>query len=328
MRVTQQMMSSSMLTNLNQLRSRQATLSDQISSGDRITRVSEDPTSGAEVMRIQNRAESVKQWKANLGDAKSWIYATEAKLGDLTNILAQAKELALQAFNGSQSDESRKSLAPAAEQLLQDALAALNEREPTGALFGGYVTDQNPFALTFDPATNAPVVRYSGDGNGMQRDVGPSVTLTANLPGTRLATIGAGGVADPDNMISTLWSLSQALKAGKTDSAYTPPAPPPPAPAPAPVTVHTADQILSNLESARQNVIALRSEMGARQIRVESLEHRLQSTEVQLDAALQQAQGVDMAKALVELNSAETTYRAALQVGGRVFPQSLADFLR
>lgn len=323
MRVTQQMMANSMLGNLNQLRSRQATLSDQISSGDRITRVSEDPTAGAEVMRIQHRAESVKQWKANLGDAKSWVYATEAKLGDLSNILVQAKELALQAFNGSQSEESRKSLAPAAEQLLEDALAALNEQEPTGALFGGFVTDKSPFSLTTDPVTNAPVVSYIGDANGMQRDVGPGITLTANIPGSRLMNMTAG-VADGNDMITTLWSLKEALKAGKTESGYTPPPPPPPA-VPTP---HNADQILRNLESARQNVIALRSEMGARQMRIESLESRIQTTEVQLDASLQQAQGVDMAKALLELNSAETTYRAALQVGGRIMPQSLADFLR
>lgn len=325
MRVTQQMMASSMFNNLNQLRLRQQSLTDQISSGDRITRVSEDPTAGAEVMRIQSRAQSVKQWKTSIGDAKSWVYATEAKLGDVTNILVQAKELALQAFNGSQSPETRKSLAPAADQLLQDLMAALNEREPVGALFGGFVTDQDPFTLATDPVTNAPVVNYDGDSNGMQRDVGPGITLTANLPGNRLAGNLPGGWSDPDNMVTTLWSLSQALKAGQTESTYQPPGGPPP---PAPVVVHTSDDILRNLESARQNVISLRSEMGARQMRIEALESRIQDTEVKLGDALQQAQGVDMAKAILELNSAETTYRAALQVGGRVMPQSLADFLR
>lgn len=322
MRVTQQMMAGSMLNNLNQLRLRQQSLTDQISSGDRITRVSEDPGAGAEVMRIQSRTQALKQWKTSLSDAKSWVYATEAKLGDVTNILVQAKDLALQAFNGSQSPESRKSLAPAADQLLQDLMAALNEREPTGALFGGFVTDQDPFALAFNPATNAPEVNYAGDSNGMQRDVGPGITLTANLPGTRLAP---AGWSDPDNMVTTLWSLSQALKSGQTESTYQPPGGPP---APAPVVVHTSDDILRNLESARQNVIAMRSEMGARQMRIEALESRIQDTEVKLGDALQQAQGVDMAKAILELNSAETTYRAALQVGGRVMPQSLADFLR
>jgi|GEM_PF-3541351 len=314
MRVTQQMMAASTLGNLNNLRARQASLSEQISSGDRITRVSEDPTAGAEVMRIQNRGQAVKQWKVNLGDAKSWVYATESKLGDMTNILNQAKELAMQAFNGSASDETRKGLAAGAEQILEDLKAAMNEREPVGALFGGFVTDADPFSVDA-----AGVVTYNGDANALQRDVGPGITLTSNISGDRLAGNLPGGWTNQDNMLSTAWGLAQALKAGKTE--YTDPGPPP-------VVKYTADQIMSNLDNARQNVIALRSEMGARQIRIEAMETRITDTEVKLESALEEAQGVDAAKALLELSNAETTYRAALQVGGRVLPQSLADFLR
>lgn len=312
MRVTNQMMAASMLGNLNQLRSRQATLAEQISSGDRITKASEDPMAGAEVMRIQTRGNALRQWQSNLGNTKSWVYATEAKLGDITDLINTAKELALQGSNGTLSTETMKGMAPAADQLMSDLLAALNEKEPNGALFGGFVTDKDPFttAVVPDPADPTRMtlqVTYIGDAGNMQRDVGPGVTMTANMQGNRLASNLPAGWSDPNNMLTAVWEVAQGLANG--DSSMVAGA-------------------LSKLDTARQNVVALRSEMGARQMRVEQLEGRQKEMQVTLNDALQQAQGTDVTKALLELNNADTTYRAALTVGGRVLPQTLADFLR
>jgi flagellar hook-associated protein 3 FlgL len=349
MRVTNQMMAASMLGNLNQLRSRQASLSDQISSGDRITKASEDPMAGLDVMRIQSKSNALKQWQSNLVEAKSWINATESKLGDITDILNSAKELALTASNGTISDETRKSLAPGAEQMLSDMMAALNEKEPSGYLFGGFQTDGSaPFAV--DPVGT---VTYNGDGNVMQRDVGPGVTLSTNIPGSRLLN-----PSDPNNMLKALWDLKTALKtpvvqSGKTDlngdgvtdvdtnnDLYidedlngdgvidTPTNNSKLMPQTDASLQDRIKDVVAKLDSARQTVVALRAEMGARQMRVEQLETRHQDMQVQLEDGLQQAQGVDATKAIIDLNNAETTYRAALQVGGRIIPQTLADFLR
>jgi flagellar hook-associated protein 3 FlgL len=303
MRVTNQMMAASSLYNINQLKQRTASLSEQVSSGDRFTRVSEDPTAGAEVMRIQSRTLHIKQWESTLTNTKSWVRMTESRLGDVSDLLVRAKELALQGANGALSDESRKALAPAAEQLLEDLLAGLNETEPDGALFGGFRTDGAPFAM--DMLTGA--VTYSGDTGNMHRDVGPGVTMTANIHGNRLTENLATGWSDPNNMLTSMWNMVQGLKAGD---------------------INQVSAVMPHIETARQHMVALRSEMGARDMRIEQLENRMKDMQLQLDGALQQAQGVDMAKALLELNAADTTYRAALQVGANILPQSLADFLR
>ena len=298
MRVTNQMMASKMLTGINNLRSYTASLSNQITTGERISKVSDDPVAGGEVMRIQSRGQLVTQWEASLANTKSWVRATEAKLGDITDLLNQAKELALTGANGSASDETRKALAPAGEQLLQNLMAALNEREPEGALFGGFATDANPFSI--DLATG--IVTYAGDSGQMQRDVGPGVTMTANISGDRMVD-----ATSPDNMLTVVWELAEGLKAGD---------------------IAQVSGTLDRLDTARQTAVALRAEMGARDKRIEHLESRMLDTRVALDDALQQAQGVDVAKVLMDLNNADTTYRAALQVGARVLPPTLADFLR
>lgn len=303
MRVTNQMMSSSLLANLNQMRSRQASLTSQVTSGDRITRVSEDPTAGSDVMRIQSRMQVMGQWEANLTNTRNWVRTTEAKLGDITDLLNKAKEMALQGANGSMSTESQQAMGPAADNLLQDLLAALNDKEPDGALFGGFKTDMNPFAV--DMATGA--VTYSGDDGDMQRDVGPGITMTANLHGDRLAEKLPAGWSDPDNMLAVVWNLAQGLKTGNTAQ---------------------IQGTIDKLDGARQQVVALRAEMGARDTRIEQLNGRMDDMKVQMSDMLQQAQGVDMTKALMDLNNATVTYQAALQVGARILPPTLADFLR
>lgn len=349
MRVTNQMMTASMLYNVNQLRSRQASLTDQITSGDRITKVSEEPTAGGDVMRVQSRKLVMKQWESNLTNSKSWVNATEAKLGDITDIMNAAKELALAASTGTVSDETRKSLAPAAEQLLTNLMAALNEKEPNGYLFGGFQTETLE-AFSLDSVTG--MVTYNGDSGIMQRDVGPNVTLDVNIPGGRLVDTGS-----PDNLVKMLWDLKTALKTpalgtntdtnadGQVDldangDLYidedvdldsvidTPTSASKLMPQSDASLVNRIAALIPKLDTGRQQVIALRSEMGARQMRIEAVETRLIDTGLQLESLLEQAQGVDMAKALLELNSAETTYRAALQVGARVLPPTLADFLR
>lgn len=304
MRVTNQMMANASLANLNRLRQQQATLNEQISSGQRITRPSEDPNAGAEVMRIQNRTNVMTQWEAALNDTKKWVRTTEARLTDITNLINTAKEMALQGANGTLSDTTRKGMAPGADQLLQDVLAALNEQEPDGALFGGFVTDKAPFAI--DLTTG--VVTYSGDAGNMQRDVGPGVSMTANLHGNRfLDPTSTGWSTDPNNMLTTLWELAQGLKAGDANMVAA---------------------TMGRLDKAHETVVSLRAEIGARDMRIEQLEQRMADTKVQLEDLLGQAQGVDPVKSIMDLNNAEVTYRAALQVGGRVLPQTLADFLR
>lgn len=343
MRVTNQMMAASSLYNINQLKARTATLTEQVSSGDRFTKVSEDPTAGAEVMRIQHKSRAVEQWKANLNNSKSWVYATESKLGDITDLLNQAKELALTASNGTISEETRKSLAPTAENLLQDLMAALNESEPDGAMFGGFKTDIAAFTL--DDVTGT--VTYNGDSGVMTRDVGPGVTLDVNIPGDRLVDD-----SDPNNMVRILWELKTALEtpanSATTDPTWvdsngdlyvdedtdldgvidTPTSTSKLMPQAETSLVNRISALVPKLDTARQQVIGLRSDMGSRQMRIEALEARMTDTETKLADSLQQAQGVDMTKAIMELNNADVTYRAALQLGARILPQSLADFLR
>lgn len=298
MRVTNQMMASNALTNLGSLRSRMDKLQNQVATGHRIERSSEDPTAGGDVMRVQSRLQLVDQWGKNLGDARAWTRATEGALAHMTDLLGRARDLALMGANDTMNNQQRQSIVPEAKQILEDLLATLNSEHMESNLFGGFGTTGAPFAL--DMAVGG--VTYAGDSGEMLRDVGPGVTVSANTQGNRF-----GNWAMPDNILTTVWQLTQDLQNGPSTAVA---------------------NNLTNLDRGMQTLITLRTEAGARDRRLEQADMRLKDTMIHLEEIWQQAQGVDMEKAIIDLNSTETTYRAALQVGARVIPPTLADFLR
>lgn len=311
MRVTNQMMAANVLTSLNSLRARTVQLTEQISSGKRISKASEDPTAGAEVMRLQSRMQVMAQWESNQRDARNWVESTEAALSEITDLINRARELAIQGSNATMTQETRQGMAAEAEQITNQLLALLNTKDGDRAIFGGFQTAGDPFQ--YDPVTGTFV--YNGDGNDVQRDIGPGVTMAVNLHGHRFgnfADFDGDGIVeqqwDPtDNMLNTVSRLAADLKNGSEND----------------IRAHIA-----KLDQALGQVISLRSETGARDKRLEQMETKLRDMSVQVSRMMEQAQGVDLEKAILELTNAETTYRAALQVGARVIPPTLADFLR
>lgn len=299
MRVTNQMVANNAVSNLNSLRSRLEKVQTQVSTGRRIDRASEDPTAGAEVMRVQSRLQLMEQWDKNLGDAKTWVRDTEQALSHMTDLLSKARELAVRGANSNYDADERAAMATEVDHLLNDLYATLNTKQLDGALFGGFATGADPFTMDF--ATGA--VTYNGDNGQIKREVGPGVTVTVNVHGNTLANWAS-------DSLTTLWRLSESLK-GNT-SATVP---------------SNSGQLLNQLDGETQNVLTLRAGIGATDKRLEMVETRMKETYIRANEILQQAQGVDMEKALIELSSAETTYRAALQVGARIIPPTLADFL-
>lgn len=297
MRVTNQMMANSLLANMNTLRGRTSSLMEQISSGKRITRSSEDPTAGAEVMRTQSRLQLHEQWQTNQNNAKAWTRETETALGRITSLLSRAKELAVAGSSTSIGDSARTALAPEVKGIMEDLMATLNAKGPDGYLFGGHGTldpitnqfvDQPPFSMELD-ANGDPTGNflYAGNSGEHQRSVGPGIAMAVNLHGNRF---GQAGAWDPaNNPLAQVFKLVQDLENGT------------------PADVRTN---LDTLDQSIDQVISLRAEMGTREKRLEQLESQIQELYVHLNANLVQVQGVEMEKAIMDLTAAETTQRS------------------
>ena len=99
-----------------------------------------------------------------------------------------------------------------------------------------------------------------------------------------------------------------------------------------PTTAQSSSQLISScldeLETDLDRIAKSQSELGARMNYVESTDSRLSSNEITFTKLQSNNEDIDVAKASVEVSSAQSVYEAALSVTAKVTKASLVDYLR
>lgn len=293
MRITERMLTAQLLTNLTRTRRRLQDYEDQLSSGMRLTRPSDDPSNLARDLRLRSGLGETKRFLANVDDAVNWMSMTEAALQSVTDALQRARELAVAGGGNAVSQSSLNAIADELEQIFQHLVETGNTHFDGRYLFSGYKTETRPFI----PAAGDPPVAYQGDGGLMEREIGVGSTITINLPGDQVFM----------EAFSTLQKLIDGLRSGSTDR----------------VTAR-----IGELDGVLDQAVSTRSWLGARINRLELVRARLLDTQMNLTRLLSEVEDVDVARTVVELSSAEKMYQVALSVGAKVVQPSLLDFLR
>jgi flagellar hook-associated protein 3 FlgL len=85
---------------------------------------------------------------------------------------------------------------------------------------------------------------------------------------------------------------------------------------------------ISQLDSSLDAVSVSRSQLGAKVNRLEFLQERQSSIEVNLTGLLSETKDTDMAQALTSFSMAQNVYQASLKVGAQALQPSLLDYLR
>ena len=301
MRVTQSMLSNNMLRNLSSSYTKLGKLQEQINTGKKVTRPSDDPVVVMKSLGYGMQVEKVDQFQKNLGQVNNWLDSSEDALDGVGSILQRAKELATSAANsGAMTKEDRDKIKIELNQLQEQMRDLANTKVGDKYLFSGTKTDKPLYDKTngYPEAGTPETEGYTKD---VVIEVFDSVTLRVN-------TNAAGMFKDIDNLFAGLNA--------KIDG-----------------TENADDKIdfgeaISNIDKQLDVVLTKRADIGARSNRAELMHNRL---EMQEGAAKKQRslnEDVDMEKTITEMITAETVHRAALSVGARIIQPSLVDFLR
>lgn len=294
MRVTNLMVTQDTAATLRFLKERVASLQQAIASGQVLRRPSDDPVAATAALALASAGRQAAEYERAAGAARDWYDAADGALANLSDALGQARETAVAA--GTALDATgREALAQSVEHALTSARAAAAGRYRGGYLFSGARLDRSPFA--FDPASGAAA--YQGDDTIAGATVAPGVVMPLGLPGRQLL---AGG-----DFFATLQRLAADIRAG--DNA-------------------AVNDRLGELDRALDQVMYLRSTIGARQEQSERYVEDARQAQAKLQEHLALTAGVDLEKAVLELQDNQNTYQAALAVTARVLPQSLMDYLR
>jgi flagellar hook-associated protein 3 FlgL len=318
MRLSSSTMGDRLLADLQRSYTRIATTQEQISTGKRVNRPSDDPLAAAQARLRTGDFEGIKRSQDSVASATGWLGATESGLSSIRDLVGRANELALQSANGSTGPEGRNAIAAEIDQLTQAAKDAMNAKFGDAYIFSGTASDVPPYAAATGDA-------YQGNTGAVLREGGPGVTLQANpsfvplnaspagtaAPITALSVLGGGNAAADGRILDTLETLAKHLRGG--------------------TPADLAALGTTDLQALQSNATALNgaiTAVGAMTNRADAAKSRLESLEDLTSQNIDDLTGVDLARALTDFTAQQTAYQAALKVGAQVIQPSLVDFLR
>ncbi len=150
-----------LLLNLRNAQTQRATANNEIASGYRVRRPSDDPSDAAGVVRTRTQLAGIKQFNSNLHAVEAELRAVDGALFDAVNALQRGAQLASQGANSTNTPESRANIAKEVDGIFRHVLSIANTVYDGRYVFGGSQEAGAPFSA--DPASTSGV-RYDGDG--------------------------------------------------------------------------------------------------------------------------------------------------------------------
>ncbi|MGN1385880.1 MAG: flagellar hook-associated protein FlgL [Bacillus sp. (in: firmicutes)] len=305
MRVTQSMLSNNTLRNLSNTYSKLQTLNNQITTGKKFTKPSDDPVAAMNAISYRTDLNQIQQYQENIATVQNWTDSTDDALNSVNNVLQKIRELTVQASNGTYEGTQRSYIAEEIKQLQEEIISISDTQIGGKYIFGGTKTDVKPS----DDYTTA-----KGE---MNIQVFSGITLPLNMEGAPIFGEMIGNkvdVTDADgNVVSTersggLQKLINTLTGGGSEEEI--------------------GAYLTEIDKQMDLVLGKMSVVGARQNRVELMDDRLSNQEVFSTRVLSNNEDIDLEKVAIDLTAQESVLNAALSAGASIIQPTLMDFLR
>jgi flagellar hook-associated protein 3 FlgL len=292
MRVTQNMLSNNMLRHISQSYERMGKTQDQLSTGKKISRPSDDPVVAMKGMTYRTNLTEVEQYKRNLSEAYNWMDNSDAALDKATNVMHRIRELTVQASNGTLEDSQKGMIAKEIGQLKEHLASIANTQVAGKYIFNGNDTTNKPVTIS------GGTVTVSTNGNPVKIEMSKGIEVAVNINPTRVFNA---------DLFGDITDLEDALNGNNNMQ---------------------IDDFLSKLDKNIDNLVAERAELGARFNRVELIDARVGEQEVIAHRILSDNEDADIERVITDLKMQESVHRAALSVGSRIIQPTLMDFLR
>lgn len=142
MRVTNSMLVSRMMTNMNANLKRMDKLYEDYNSGVKLHKPSDDPILVARSMKLHTDLNENDQFKQNAGDAYSFLEKTEGALDELNSALSRVRDLTVQASNGTLTPGDSKQVQEEVKQLKDQIIRISNDTYVGRHIFSGFQIDK------------------------------------------------------------------------------------------------------------------------------------------------------------------------------------------
>ena len=134
---------------------------EQVTSGKRVNRPSDDPAAAERIGQFRNVLQTTDKRLFSVSEGQSRLNLSEGTLATAGNTLQRAKELAIQLRNDTNSATERTNTAKEVNELFQGLVALANTQFNGRSIFAGFETQTDAYIL--DSATSSAGSNNTGD---------------------------------------------------------------------------------------------------------------------------------------------------------------------
>lgn len=314
--------------------------SDEVSSGMKFQRASDDPVAALETMKNCHEYVDNQQYQSSYSSTSVWMQNTETTMNQLNSIIKSVEEKLTEAANGTNNSEDDADNATAFENYRQEIVTTLNTQIDGQYVFGKGATGTAPFAYT--AASGLQFYDYNGGGGyisvsgmtagqvtseklssavdlglGIQIQMSGTTTGLAPVEGTyfQAATSGLDAIVagydatsgKATDIVDALRDTVSALQSGDNT---------------------TTNSCLSVAQQAQSAVSKVTVDIGERSNMLTFVSSTLTANETNIVSGLSNSMDADTTESAMNYTLSMTVYKASLSVASSALQESLIDFLK
>lgn len=306
MRVTQDSLVHSTLNRLQTRLGEHEEASTRVSTGKSWQVPSDDPARANQSLVLRADEHARTQQQRNAQDAESRLEITDSTLQSMNERLHRARDLAVQAAKGTNDQTEREAIAAEIDEI-NDELESLARTKHAGkALFAGYTDGP---AVESEEDDDTLLINFRGDGDHrIDRKIGPDDKVRSNITAAEVFAKDPDDLEDnTDNTFSLLHDLAADVREGNVSD--------------------VSDKI-AEVDDAQDRLQSAQSSVGVAHSRVVSALDRSERDLLAVQKERSDVEDVNLAEAIMELQTQEVAFEATLGSMARVLQPSLMDFIR
>jgi len=298
-RITTEMVSNTLLGNINNSLTGLERTSTELSSGRRIQQPSDNPYGASRVVDLQSQLDGLASYASNVQEGTSWENTATGAMSNMGTVLQRVRELVVQASNGTNNQGNLNSIAAEVEQLTEAVKQDANTQYAGQYVFSGTSTTTAPYQ-------SGETDTFHGNEGTIARAIGPGSSVTIN---TNISTLLGNGAPSKDGkLLDVLRNIAVDLRAGAKEA--------------------LSATGLKSLDANMETLSQLQATAGSVTNQLAIANTRIEGLQGSITASLAGINDTNIAEASIRYSNEQAAYTAALKSGATIIQESLLNFLK
>lgn len=347
MRITQQTMNRNYLKRMNKNLETLTTSNDKLAGQRKFNKAYENVADAGKALKVRKLVVDNERYLTTIRDAKGRAASAEDALRNVNGLLIRAQDRVIEGLNGTMSPEDREKIATEIEKMQDEVFQIMNTSYSDKFLFAAAGADvvKAPFSKNaagdlfyhgtmvdgmYKNSANGKPYHNTVDSNGVIKgepipfnkenyvDIGAGFRLNGNSvdPNTAfkdtysgVESYGYGSNKDgvPQNPYSLLGRMVKNLRDNDTEA---------------------LGKALNAVGDTMNAVLTSVTDIGARTVTLDDAANRIEGELLGLLETQNRLEGIDLSKEIMHNKQYEMSWMVTLQLGSKVLPSTIFDFLR